>query len=221
MRFFLAVVGFLVFGLATALALYLLFNGKFSGAEFTAFVVAFAVLGMVVGYAPEVQEISIAGNVVKLKEIKAEALKAIESLKKSRIEMLRVFLGLAVRHGGGFGNSNQLIDPRAGDLWPLFKQSKEYGCQKELKVELLFCLKHLLVSQLQSIIWRNRDPRIVFTEPFMAPLELASIAFDTVGIEAASAGRGSGAVNYKDEIRIALEEYSKLYEFKVELEAIT
>lgn len=221
MRFFLAVAGFLVFGFATALALYLLFIGKLSGAEFTAFVVAFAVLGMVVGYAPEVQEISIAGNVVKLKEIKAEALKAIESLNKSRIEMLRVFLGLALRHGGGLGDSNQLIDPRARDLWPLFNQSKEYGCQKELKVELQLCLKHLLVSQLQTIIWRNKDLRIVVAEPFMAPLDLASIAFDTVGIEVVSANRGSGADNYKDEIIIALEEYSKLYEFKIELEAIT
>ena len=97
MRIFLAVVGVLLFGLATGLAFYLLSIGKFSGAEFTAFVIAFAVFGMVVAYAPEVQEISIAGNVVKLKEVKAEALKAIASLNKSRIEMLRIFFGLALR----------------------------------------------------------------------------------------------------------------------------
>lgn len=220
MRVFLAIVGFLVFGLATALALYLLSIGKFSGAEFTAFVVAFAVLGMVVGYAPEVQEISIAGNVVKLKEIKAEALKAIESLNKSRIEMLRVFLGLALKHEGGFGSETP-IDPRARDLWPLFRLSKEYDCQKELKEELLMCVRLLLGSQLQNISYRNSDARIFFSGDFLAPLDLASIAFSEEGIEAALAIRDPKPDNYKEEIKLALEEYSKLYEFKTQLERLS
>ncbi|CAI8807351.1 DUF1512 domain-containing protein [Pseudomonas sp. IT-P74] len=219
MRAFLAIAGFLIFVFATGLALYLLALGKFSGAEFTAFVVAFAVIGMVVGYAPEVQEISIVGNVVKLKEIKAEALKAIESLNKSRIEMLRVFLGLALKHGGGFGSETP-VDPRARDIWPLFRLSKEYSCQKELKDELLLCVKILLASQLYSIKTRNRDARIVVSEVFLPPFELASIAFDETGIEEALAVRSPKPDNFKDEIRLALEEYSRLYEFKIELEAI-
>ena len=220
MRIVLALAGFLLFVLATMLALYLIFSGKFSGAEFTAFVVAFAVLGVVVGYAPEVQEISIVGNVVKLKEIKAEALSAIDSLNKSRIEMLRVFLGLALKLEGGFGEDTP-VDPRTRELWPLFRLAKDYGCQKELKVELMLCLKHLLISQLYNIKMRNRDPRIVTAEPFLSTLELASIAFDADGIEEALASRFPRPDNFKDEIKIALEEYSKLLEFKSELEALT
>ncbi|MGF6318773.1 hypothetical protein [Pseudomonas frederiksbergensis] len=217
MRFFLGVLGFLLFGLATCLAYYLLSIGKFSGAEFTAFVVAFAVLGMVIGYAPEVQEISIAGNVVKLKEVKAEALKAIDSLNKSRVEMLRVFLGLALKHAGGFGSSSP-IDPRAHEFWKLLAQIKEYDCLNELKSEVMVSVKVLLVAQLWNIAHRNKDERIIITEPLLDPFDLAAIAFDVKGIEAAEAASSPTPQNYKGEIKEALAEYSKLYELKIQLE---
>lgn len=220
MRGRLAIAGSLVFSLATALALCLIFMGKFSGAEFSAFVIAFAVLGLVVGFAPEVQEISIVGNIVKLKEVKSEALKAIESLNKSRIEMLRVLLGLALKHGGMFGDSNQLIDPRAHELWPLFRLSKDYSCQKELKTELSLCLSILMRSQLTSIKWRNRNASILDSEPFLSPVDLASFAFDVDGISRALLGRGFSLEDYRNDIKISLEEYSRLYEFYVELEAL-
>jgi hypothetical protein len=66
-RVHLAVGASVGFTIALLLALTLLLFSKFSGAEFTAFVLAFAVLSVAVGFAPEVQEISIVGNVVKLK----------------------------------------------------------------------------------------------------------------------------------------------------------
>lgn len=219
MRIFLGVLGFLLFGFSISLAFYLLSIGKFSGAEFTAFVVAFSVLGVVIGFAPEVQEISIVGNVVKLKEVKAEALKAIDSLNKSRIEMLRVFLGLAVKHEGGFGHEGP-IDPRGSDLWTLFRLAKEYDCQKELKSELLLSVKTLLVGQLRNVILRNRDPRILISEPFLAPFELASFAFDEEGIKAAEAARSPAPDNYRGEIKLALAEYSKLYDYMSQLEVM-
>lgn len=217
MRIFLGILGFLLFVLATSLAFYLLSIGKFSGAEFTAFVVAFAVLGMVIGYAPEVQEISIAGNVVKLKEVKAEALKAIASLNKSRIEMLRTFLGLALKHGGGFASSYP-VDPRAHQFWKLLDQIKEYDCLNELKEDVTISVKVLLVAQLYNITYRNRDKRIVVSEPFLDPLDLASIAFDVKGIEAAESDCSPAPKNYKGEIKEALTEYSKLYELMIQLE---
>jgi hypothetical protein len=217
MRVFLGILGFLLFGVATYLAFYLLGLGKFSGTEFTAFVVAFAVLGMVIGYAPEVQEISIAGNVVKLKEVKAEALKAIASLNKSRIEMLRVFLGLALKHGGGFASSSP-VDPRAHEFWKLLDLVKEYDCLNELKVEITVSVKVLLAAQLANIARRNRASKIFVSEPFLDPLDLASIAFDVQGIAAAEAATSPTPDNYKVEIKEALTEYSRLYELMIKLE---
>lgn len=217
MRIFLGVIGFALFVLATALAFYLLSVGKFTGSEFTAFVVAFAVLGVVIGFAPEVQEISIVGNVVKLKEVKAEALKAIASLNESRIEMLRIFLGLALKSSGGFA-SNSPIDPRAHHFWKLLALVKEYGCLEELKAEVTVSVKVLIVSQLRNISRRNRSEKIIVSEPFLDPLELAAVAFDSTGIEAAKAATSPPPENYREEIKEALEEYSKFYELMIELE---
>ncbi len=219
MRLLLSIIGFLIFFLAAFLAFYLLDIGKLSGAEFVAFVVAFAVLALIVGYAPEVQEISIAGNVVKLKEIKAEAINAIESLNRSRVEMLRVFLGLALKHDGAFGSEGP-IDPRSRNLWNLFDLAKEFDCQKELKVEIMLALKHLLNSQLSNIRWRNRHEGIVCGEPFIEPMDLAAIALDSAGIEAALEQRNPKPSNYKEEIKLALNEYTRLYQLRVEIESI-
>lgn len=55
---------------------------KISGAEFVAFSLGFAVIGLIVAFATEVQEFSIAGNGVKLRELRTEAEKTIEELKK-------------------------------------------------------------------------------------------------------------------------------------------
>lgn len=216
MRIFLGGLGFLIFGFAAALAFYLLLIGKFSGSEFTAFVVAFAVLAMVIAYAPEVQEISIAGNVVKLKEVKAEALKAIESLNKSRIEMLRTFLGLALKHSGSFASGSP-IDPRTHAFWKLLDQIKEYDCLTELKDDVIVSTKVLLAGQLNNISRRNRNARIVVSEPYPDPLDLAAIAFDVKGIEAAEAATSPAPDDYKGEIKEALVEYSKLYDLMIQL----
>ena len=192
---------------------------KFSGAEFTAFVIAFAVFGMVVAYAPEVQEISIAGNVVKLKEVKAEALKAIASLNKSRIEMLRIFFGLALRHGGGWASEDP-IDPRVADFWKLIGLAKENKCLKELKSEATVSVRVLMIAQLANIARRNLTAGNIVTEPFISPIELAALAFDAEGITQASALRSPLPDDYRGEIKIALEEYSKLYEFNRKLDEL-
>jgi len=217
MRIFLGITGFILFIAALALALFLLTAGKFSGTEFTAFVIAFAVLGLVLGYGPEVQEISVVGSVVKLKEVKAEALKAIESLNKSRVEMLRIFLGLAVKHGGGFGGDNP-VDPRSKGFWDLVNLAREYKCVLELKQELLIFTRVLMIAQLSSI--KSRNSSVQVTEPFLAPVDLAQIAFQPPGIEEAASRRFPTPTNLVDGIKESLVEYTSLYNFQNELERL-
>lgn len=215
----LATISALAFAALFALALWLLFTSKFSGTEFTAFVLAFAVLAVAVGFAPEIQEVSIAGNVVKLKEVKAEAIRAIESLNKSRVEMLRVFLSLTLKHSGGFASSNP-IDPRTYSFWNLLKLIREYNCLAELKEELLMNARVLAGAQIQNISRRNNDPRIAVTGTFPDPLELAAIAFTPEGIEEAAGRMSPRPENYRDEIKDALSEYSKFHALIVELESV-
>ena len=219
MRRNLAVVGFLVFIIATTLALYLIFCGKLSGAEFVAFVVSFAVLGLVVGFAPEVQEVSIVGNVVKLKEIKSDALKAIESLNSSRIEMLRVFLSLVLNHGGTWGSCGPM-DPRIDNFLLLYWQAKNYQCLGELKLELSKCLKVFMANQLRYISSKSMSSEISAFEPFMAPSDVLLFAFDVSKIGADSDGCTSGHDDRKKDIIVAFETYSKLYKSYLELESL-
>lgn len=213
----LALLGVVGFSLALALGITLLLYEKLSGAEFTAFVIAFAILATAVGFAPEVQEISIAGNVVKLKEIKADAVHAIESLNKSRVEMLRVFFGLAMKHEGGFA-SVAPIDPRAMQFWGLVDLAREYGCLQELRTEVLFCVESLLYCQMYGIKRRNRNKQLLELDTKSDPLEVARFAFDDDGIAAAESATSPRPENYRAEIKIALNEYSKLFNFKRELE---
>lgn len=215
----LAVASAVAFTAVFALALALLFASKFSGAEFTAFVLAFAVLAVAVGFAPEIQEVSIAGNVVKLKEVKAEALKAIESLNKSRVEMLRVFLSLTLKNEGGFASGNP-VDPRTHSFWNLLKLIREYECLLQLKEELLMNARVLAGAQIRNIGRRNKDPRVSTSYPLPDPLELASFAFEPEGIEEAVSRTSPRPENYREEIKEALAEYSRLYALIVELESI-
>ena len=215
----LAVIAAIAFAFLFSLALGLLFTSKFSGAEFTVFVLAFAVLAVAVGFAPEIQEVSIAGNVVKLKEVKAEAIRAIESLNKSRVEMLRVFLSLTLKHSGGFASSDP-IDPRTYSFWHLLKLIREYQCLSELKDEILMNARVLAGAQLRNISRRNIDPRIITSETIPDPLDLAAMALAPEGIEEAVGRTSPRPENYREEIKEALVEYSKLHALIVEMESL-
>lgn len=79
--------------------LFLLINlEKISGAEFVALSLGFAVIGLIITFSAEVQEFSIAGNGVKLKELRSEAEKTIADLKIARVEIFRLII-LQVIHG--------------------------------------------------------------------------------------------------------------------------
>ncbi|MCP2141777.1 UNVERIFIED_ORG: hypothetical protein J2Y94_003102 [Pseudomonas poae] len=220
MRAALAIFGALVFFISASLSFYLLWIGKFTGAEFTAFVVSFAVLSLAVGFAPEIQEVSIAGNVVKLKEVKAEALKAIESLNKSRVETLRVLLGLALRTEGGFANEAE-IDPRIPGFWRLIDLATEYKCLGELKSEVLLGVAVLLRGQISVIHQRSTNSELRATcglGETPDPVELTSIALEPVGIKEYAESRSKSFDEIRAEIKVALGQYFKLFELKRKIE---
>lgn len=77
---------------------------KISGGEFVTLIIAFAVLGLIISFSSEVQEFSVAGNVVKLKEVKKEADKSIQDLKNARVGNFKFLLKLAARFPGGFAS---------------------------------------------------------------------------------------------------------------------
>ncbi|RON85040.1 hypothetical protein [Pseudomonas fluorescens] len=223
-RRYLAIGASLGFCLALSLAIVFLLMCKFSGAEFTAFVISFAVLAIAVGFAPELQEISIVGNVVKLKEVKADAMKAIESLTKSRVETLRVLVRLIVRSESG-PITIELIDPRVPEFWRVIDLAKEYDCLEKIRREVLLGIPVLLLAQMEIIILRSHNRTIssaVLSKEILDPQDLIVLANDKSSIQSATQNfQKSPHDKLKLELKICLAEYSRLYQLKEKLEALS
>lgn len=150
-----AVVGF---GCGLWLLVYL---NKISGAEFVAFSLGFAVIGLIVAFATEVQEFSIAGNGVKLRELRTEAEKTIEELKKARTETFR-FLLTVIRKDVGFFDVNPFKDERIKDFWLLYEQIIKFEDVVDLRNEIILLINNLMSKQYRLLSAQN--PNIPFSE---------------------------------------------------------
>ena len=150
-----AVVGF---GCGLWLLVYL---NKISGAEFVAFSLGFAVIGLIVAFATEVQEFSIAGNGVKLRELRTEAEKTIEELKKARTETFR-FLLTVIRKDVGFFDVNPFKDERIKDFWLLYEQIVKFEDVIDLRNEIILLINDLMSKQYRLLSAQN--PNIPFSE---------------------------------------------------------
>lgn len=157
----LGVVGVLVFIGSMLLGLYLLFNKNLSGTEFVAFTVAFAVLGAIVGFAPEVQEFSIAGNVVKLREMKQDVREAVEGLKLARTELLRS--GIRKIYGDSSRRHEALADQadRNIEFWAIVELARKFEILPKLKEELLKSIKWLRHCEKTYLLWTHLEDRVV------------------------------------------------------------
>ena len=117
---------------------------KISGAEFVALVLGFSVIGLIIAFATEVQEFSIAGNGVKLKELRSEAEKTIEELKQARTELFRLMLPKVLQ---GSQQTLNRIDPRIQSFLNIFDQIKSFEIVNELRCEIEHVLHVLLICQ--------------------------------------------------------------------------
>ena len=113
---------------------------KISGAEFVALSLGFSVIGLIIAFASEVQEFSIAGNGVKLKELRSEAEKTIEELKQARTELFRVLIQESIEFSGGWG-TNSRVDERVEQFIKLFEQVEKFDCLDNLKLDIEKSLK--------------------------------------------------------------------------------
>lgn len=214
MRFLLAGVALVVFIGALCLGFELLMFGSFSGAEFISFVVAFAVICVAVGYGPEVQEISIAGNIVKLKEIKAEAVTAIEGLKESRVEMLRMNLDFALVHGY-LEREDLLVDKRVDNFWTIVRLAEKYKCIEALKFEILKSIDVLMEAQLYIILEVVGEKNVPSAQVKPNIFELTQMVLTPEKIAVAQ-GKNVG-LDMKIEIEKGLKQYLNLDMLRLKL----
>jgi hypothetical protein len=217
LRIFLSILGALVFLVSAKIGYCLLIEGKLSGTEFVSFIIAFAVIGLILSFASEVQEFSVAGNIVKLKEVKRDAEKSISELKSARTETFRFLLSLAKRHPGGFSDGGT-VDGRVNDFWSLYDQIVAFNCEDELSANLLEVVSVLIQGQLSSISHSSDSVSSKYhgknETPEPSQLTIEALDNDSVAAAAKRNVAGGDQNKIKKMLVVGLEEYKKLYELR-------
>ncbi|WP_052417780.1 hypothetical protein [Cellvibrio mixtus] len=220
MRVVLVILGALLFIASVKLGYCLLSNGKLSGSEFISLIIAFAIIGLIISFASEVSEFSIAGNIVKLKEVKADAERSIAELKEARTETFRFLLSLTKKYGGGLGSIRNPIDERIPDFWSLFEKISSFSCVNDLKKNIMEVIDVLLKGQIKAISKFNNNVETKYRGEyeFPTPVALSHDSLQEQHLQEA-AGRIFQGDLYKTRgaVLAGLEEYRKLFELKNKL----
>lgn len=116
------------------------------------------VIALVIPNFGDIQELSIGGNIVKLKEANKELQDTIEQLKSIKLSTFRMLL-LKSLHGSGTWGSGSLVDPRSQYFFSLIMEIKEAGCFSDLKQEIEKQLQILIKIQLNNFfrLFNNRE----------------------------------------------------------------
>lgn len=217
------VFGVVVGSLGIACGLWLLISlEKISGAEFVAFSFGFAVIGLIIAFAAEVQEFSIAGNGVKLKELRSEAEKTIEELKEARTELFRVLVQKSIHGSGGFG-SDFIVDECIESFCELIEQIEKFDCLDDLRLDVEKSLK-LILSRQYNNLSAIHEPNKKHTDPlesYDSPREFREKMRDEVIQSYLSRKNPKPTIEQgRSELNDGVEAYSKLYAIKVKLDKL-
>lgn len=103
----------------------LLQQGLLSGSEFVALVIAATATSLVILFMPSIQELSIGGNIIKLRDAKVEADKAVENLLAARASMLVAALSSLRRSKLDFNEQLSGDDDRVSHFVSLYKTNQD------------------------------------------------------------------------------------------------
>ncbi|WP_298723609.1 hypothetical protein [uncultured Oceanisphaera sp.] len=220
MRIFLSILGLAIFLASVIFGHCLLIEKYVSGAEFVALVIAFAIIGLILAFSSEVQEFSVAGNIVKLKEVKKDAEKSIAELKDARTETFRFLLSLSKRFPGGWASEGPK-DDRIDDFLDLYNQIVIFNCEKELAGDILAVIDQILPSQVRRVCSFSDDIGTKYRGNFTLP-EPSTLLLEALDDESVSNVSKRGVANgdiakIKELIVAAVDEYKRLYELKNEI----
>lgn len=201
MKIFFSLSFFLVF---TAINGFLLYSSKFSSTESITFFALCSVISLMILFASEIQEFSIAGNIVKLKEVRKDVDKAIAELQKSRIGMFNLLLEISKKYSGGFASASPK-DERLDDFFLLYENIEESNLIENVSEKMIGCLEQFMKAQLYACNYYSN----VKTDRDYTPDELTNEALKSDNIH-------KNQNNTEEENRIlvleAISYYRRLYE---------
>lgn len=217
------VFGIVVGLLGIACGLWLLISlEKISGAEFVAFSFGFAVMGLIIAFAEEVQEFSIAGNGVKLKELRSEAEETIKQLQQARTELFRILVQNSIELSGGFADSSK-IESRAEKFIHLFDEVEKINRVNELKSDLQRSLKIIMLAQYNKFIFIHKNRKNLedtFTDSDKAHFLYIALTDDIIRESYKNRSPEPNFQNEKEDIINAIGMYAKLYSIKMKIDEI-
>lgn len=100
-------------------------------------------------FSSEIQEFSIAGNIVKLKEVRRDADKAIAELQDSRLAMFKFLLESTKKFSGGFGSTSPK-DERIDDFLFLYENIESSGLHEKLAEKIAGCAELFMKAQVYN-----------------------------------------------------------------------
>lgn len=136
--------------------------------HFVILIIFSAIVSAIIAYFDEVQELSIGGNIVKLKEAKKELQVTIDQLKSIKVSTYRMLLLKSLQSSGGFGSSH-LVDRRAEYFFSLTNEIKQSECFNDLKSEIKVQLIRLLNDQLNKFYSLFHDKQFNDSDEFPKP----------------------------------------------------
>lgn len=142
----LPVIFFLLFTTINGVQFY---YSKVTAGEAITFFTLCAVISLLVFFSSEIQEFSIAGNIVKLKEVRRDADKAIAELQASRIAMFKFLLESIKKFSVGFASVSPK-DERIDDFLFLYENIESSGLTNELSEKIAGCAELFMKAQVYS-----------------------------------------------------------------------
>ena len=100
-------------------------------------------------FSSEIQEFSIAGNIVKLREVRKDADKALKELQASRLTMFRFLLESTKKFSGGFADTSPK-DERIDDFLFLYENIEQSGLTQELADKISGCAELFMIAQIRA-----------------------------------------------------------------------
>ena len=191
----------------------LIYLEKISGTEFVALSLGFSIIGLIIAFSAEVQEFSIAGNGVKLKELRSEAEKTIEELKQARTETFR-FLLVIIKRDTGFFDTNPFKDERINEFWSLYCQIEKFKDQQCLKEEIVKLIDALLSKQYRLLSSQNSNIPFSEYKNNMSPNDLLIKGLTIKEDEDSSKKQYLESQEFKQKLIEGVDEYKKLFDLK-------
>ncbi|EGT98455.1 hypothetical protein ABNIH4_20004 [Acinetobacter baumannii ABNIH4] len=165
MRIIFSLITFILFSFVS----FILLKDKYIDQNhFVILIIFSAIVSAIIAYFDEVQELSIGGNIVKLKEAKKELQVTIDQLKSIKVSTYRMLLLKSLHSSGGFGSSH-LVDSRAEYFFSLINEIKQSDCFNDLKSEIQVQLTRLLIDQLNKFYPIFHDKQFNDSDEFPKP----------------------------------------------------